>query len=115
MSPLIAYHATPMRHRNSIAELGLLACCPMKGRPYGVYVFSNAFDHPVFSRARRSRAIKCKWDWQPPSDLWQVAYIGPLSPDHYVANAMILHERVPPQCLSLITHITPNADVRPTR
>jgi hypothetical protein len=106
MSPLIFLHATAHRHRDSIREYGLLISRPNRGRPWGVYVFRDDYGHPSFSRSR-TFPFTCWWGWHPPSDLWQAAYIGPLSEDRYVENGWILHELVPPQHLSLITPITP--------
>lgn len=106
MTPFLAYHATPRRHRESIGILGLIPGRPMRGRPFGVYVFNDNAPHPTFSRGRFS----VWWSGGPyyREDIWQVAYIGPMLSDEYVENGWVLLEGVPPQCLSLITHITPD-------
>ena len=41
-------------------------------------------------------------------DLWRVAYVGPLSPDRYVENGLVLHKPVPPECVTLVTPDTRN-------
>lgn len=107
MSPFVAYHATSRRHRDSIWQHGLLIDYSGERSPerIGIYVFNDECQHPTFSR---SPIGGIWWSYGVRQDVWQVAYIGPLAPDHYVNNGMILYERVPPQCLSLITHITPN-------
>lgn len=104
MSPFVAYHATVFRHRESIRKYGLLAAGSNPER-FGVYVFREDYGHPTFSRTRAC----VRWGHWPPNDLWQVSYIGPMSPDHYVENGLILHYSVPPQHLVLITGITPNS------
>lgn len=84
MSPLVAYHVTRTACRDSIQEYGLLPN-RLPGRPYGVYVFrgDDSFDHLGWNST-------CVWHDSPASDLWEVTYIGPLMPDRYVLNAMIL-------------------------
>lgn len=98
MSPLIAYHATRRACRDSIQRDGLLCRSPAGGRPYGVYIFSDDLDHPTFSRGRCLR-----WGSHPVQDLWQVAYIGRLTEDRYVENALICLDSIPPSAITLIT------------
>jgi hypothetical protein len=105
MPLFVANHATPRRHRDSIREMGLLV--DFYARPLhrcGVYVFNDEAPHPTYSRGPGA----CWWGAGPTMDVWQVAYFGPMSPDHYVENGYVLYERVPPECLSLITLITPD-------
>lgn len=107
MSPFIAYHATARRHRENIYEHGLIAgSCMTQPANFGVYVFNDDCPHPTFSRV--AGTASCWWGRGGSEDCWQVAYVGPMSPDQYVENGMLLHESVPPQHLSLITHITDN-------
>ena len=86
MSPLVAYHATNPKCRESILRRGLLPAQPQKGRPFGVYVFrdDDAFNHPTFSRGGR-----LIWVVGGGQDIWEAAYIGPLTPDQYVINGMV--------------------------
>ena len=81
MSPFVAYHSTAFRHRDSIRAHGLLLNKPATGRPFGVYVFRPDYGHPTFSRGHR-----VVWGHRPPSDLWQVAYIGPIVRDYVRAE-----------------------------
>lgn len=104
MSPFIAFHATGVRHRESIRKRGLLAGS-MDHRPFGVYVYRDDYGHPTFGRG----SFSVRWGDGNGSDVWQVAHIGPMSEDHFVENGIILHDPVPPQHLTLITHITPNS------
>lgn len=104
MSPLVAYHSTVRRHRKSIHLRGLLLNKPAQGRPFGVYVFVPGYGHPTFSRGHR-----VVWGSAPPCDLWQVSYIGPIVRDWYVQNGLIFGCAIPPEHLSLITHITPES------
>lgn len=109
MSPFVAYHATSRRHRDSIREHGLLLNFErMSPERNGVYVFNDECEHPTFSRSALGGIF---WSYGVNQDLWEVAYIGPMAPDHFVNNGIILYERVPPECLSLITHITPHSEV----
>ena len=104
MSPLVAYHATARRHRESISERGLIAGAPLyQPDRWGVYVYSEDLTHPVYSRSQF--AVWWGADTQGPygSDLWRVSYIGPMSHDRYVMNGMVLHQSVPPEHLTLIT------------
>ena len=93
MSPLVAYHATNPKCRESIRDNGLLPSQPIMGRPHGVYVFrpDESFDHLGWN----SHGM---WDCAPGEDLWKVAYIGPLMIDQYILNAMIL--------LGTVDHVT---------
>lgn len=108
MSPLVALHASHPKCRESIYARGLLTNQPAKGRPCGVYVFrpDDAIDHPSFSRGGRIR-----WDaWGGPwgSEVWLVAYIGPLTEDHYVENALVLLDSVEPTHVHNVTLVTRN-------
>lgn len=119
MSPMVALHATNPKCRESIFTKGLLA-----GMPYmfsstgrykrtarsplqcmGVYVYSDdgSFNHPTYGKPN---SFRCVWGGGPGMDIWQASYIGPVSDDPFVENALIFHECIPPQHLSLITHIT---------
>lgn len=93
MSPLVAYHATRAACRESIRQHGLLPTGSHDGRPFGVYVFrpDSELDHPCKNSA-------CEWECHPRQDLWETAYIGPLAPDQYVLNAVIL--------FGLVDHVT---------
>lgn len=102
----MAYHSTVRRHRDGIRERGLLPGVPANARPFGVYVFTLCDGHPTLLRGRR-----IVWGASPTGDLWEVAYIGPLSEDRYVTNGYVLHNYVPRQHLSLITGITPDSYV----
>lgn len=107
MSPFVAYHATSRRHRESIRERGLLRDWFAHRPPHriGIYVFNDECEHPTFSRSAFGGLW---WSYGSGQDVWEVAYIGPMAPDQYVCNGMILYEKVPPECLSLITLITPH-------
>lgn len=89
MSPIVGYHATREACRASIREIGLLCSQPQRGRPFGVYVYRDdgSFDHLGWNSL-------CVWDCGPKEDLWECAYIGPLTEDTYVLNAMIFLEPV---------------------
>jgi hypothetical protein len=89
MSPIMALHASRDCCRHSIRKHGLLPAQPMRGRPYGVYVFRDdgAFDHLGWN----SRTV---WEHHPKLDLWECAYIGPLCIDQYVLNAMVFLDTV---------------------
>jgi hypothetical protein len=102
VSPLVAYHSTPRRHRASIERHGLLCGLPNVGQHFGVYVYSDDYEHATCER-RRSKQYWVYWAHRPPNDLWRVAYIGPLCPDQYVANALVLFERVQVLHLSRVT------------
>lgn len=104
MSPFIAYHATARRHRFGIRRYGLLPSEPGMEQPYGVYVFNDDFGHATFTRS----LFVCRWSWWQPMDLWRVAYVGPLSPDRYVENGLVLHNPVPPEYVTLVTPDTRN-------
>lgn len=96
MSPIAAYHATPARHREGIAKHGLLCGQPTKGRPFGVYVYrdDDSFDHPMLNNW-------IFWGCGGKLDKWSVSYIGPMIPDKYVSNGMILLAPVPRENLTL--------------
>jgi hypothetical protein len=96
MSPLVCYHSTARRHRESIVECGLLPNRPNVRQRFGVYAYCDDCIHVT-----RKRAYWCRWDHRPPNDLWQVGYVGPLRPDPYVANGLVLFER--PQLLALVS------------
>ena len=97
MSPLVAYHATPVRHREGIYRHGLLCSQPVRNRPFGVYVYRNdsEFDHPTLN----SHTV---WGCGGKLDEWEVSYIGPVTSDIYVANALIFLRAVPRECVSLV-------------
>lgn len=103
MSPLVAYHATSRKCRDSIGDDGLIACQPMRGRPHGVYVYrdDDSIDHPTFTRAGPIRWGCFGGPYG--SDLWRIAYVGPLTSDHYVTNALICLDSIPPSAITLIT------------
>ena len=86
MSLLVGLHATAQRHRDGILQSGVLAAQPQKGRPFGVYTYreDGEFDHPTFSRGHR-----VVWASGCYQDVWQVAYFGRITPDHYVTNGLV--------------------------
>jgi len=86
MSPLVAYHATNRFYRDSIRQRGLIGAQPNPSRPFGVYVYcmNGELDHPI-----RVRGNRIEWTHSRGSDVWRVAYIGPLTPDAYVTNGMV--------------------------
>lgn len=86
---LVSYHASNPKHRDSILQRGLLPASPARGRPFGVYVYSDdhSFDHPGFN----SRVV---WECAKWADLWLVAYFGRATIDQYVLNALILLDPV---------------------
>lgn len=96
MSPLVAYHATSYKCRDSIQRHGLLCNRTAGKRPLGVYVFreDGSLDHPGWN----SRTI---WTSGRAQDIWEVAYIGPIMADQYVLNAMIL--LLPARHVTLVT------------
>lgn len=100
MSPFIAHHATRQACRDSIQREGILPSRPTALQPYGVYVFRDDtdIDHNTWSRGRCLR-----WAHDQRQDVWRVAYIGPMRPDHLVTNAMVLLERVRPSEVTLVT------------
>ena len=85
MSPLVAYHATRRACRDSILQNGLLCDRPTGKRPFGVYVFreDGSLDHSGMN----TRTV---WESHRAQDLWEVSYIGPIAPDRFVLNAVIL-------------------------
>lgn len=99
MSPLVAYHATRMACRASIQENGLLPNRAKRGLPHGVYVFraDNSFSHVGYNS-------RSEWTRAPRQDLWEVAYIGPLTFDPYVLNGLVLLGKV-----DHVTLVTGNA------
>jgi hypothetical protein len=101
MSPFVAYHATRRACRESIQVYGLCPALPMHGRPFGVYVFSEHIRHNTHSKGRGARRIR--WSSGEGSDVWQVAYIGPLVTDTFIENAVVLLDRVPPLHVTLVT------------
>lgn len=102
MSPLIALHATSVACRDSIRRRGLLPGQPNESRPYGVYVYSDGVGNRG-SRCRNQDGSPRIWDSLPAQDVWQVAYIGPMAPDVYIANALILFDRIEPEYITLVT------------
>ena len=105
MSPLIAYHVAPRRYRQSIERYGLLPNLPTPANFYGVYVYCDDHWHPTW-RVRRdgtARMFRLQWEHRA-GDLWEVAYIGPVCPDPFVANGLILTE--PVQFASLVSHLS---------
>lgn len=98
MSPLVGYHVTRPACRESIKQDGLIPAQPVKGRPFGVYVcrWDGEFDHPTWE----SHAY---WCHNRNSDVWEAAYIGPLTFDQYVLNGFIFLERV-----TVVTLVTGN-------
>ena len=105
MSPLVALHATNFRYREGIYARGLLPSQPAAIQDYGVYVFSDddSFEHAVYSRA--SGGLIVHWACDRGQDVWQVAYIGPLCADRFVANGLVLLHRVPPEHVKLVTFV----------
>jgi len=105
MSPLIAYHSSSCCHRFGIRKYGLLPDQPNAGQPFGVYVFRDDYRHVTTMRdRRRDRRYWVVWSHRPPADLWEVAYIGPLRPDPYVTNGLVLLEQ--PQHVSLVSPVS---------
>jgi hypothetical protein len=103
VSPFVAYHTTPRRHRESIERYGLLPNLPNASQHFGIYVYQDDCIHLTRDRRRRRR-YWTRWDHRPPHDLWQVGYVGPLCPDQYVTNGLVLFER--PQYLSRVSHLS---------
>lgn len=102
MSPLVAYHSTYRRCRDSIMARGLIRSEPTMIQPYGVYVYGDDFGHPIWSRSGKG----VYWGSGPNNDVWQVSYIGPLCDDPLVANGMVLLKDVPPEQVTLVTLAT---------
>jgi hypothetical protein len=103
MSPLVCYHSTPRRHREAIQRYGLLPNLPNMGQHYGIYVYCDDCIHKT-REYRRSRRFWTRWEHRPPNDLWQVGYVGPLCPDQWVTNGLVLFEK--PQLLSLVSRLS---------
>lgn len=82
MSPIILYHATSPRNRQSILYEGLVANPRRKGERHGVYAFSPDLRHDTDAYG--------EWAYGPSQDLWQIAYIGQLRPDMLIRNGVIL-------------------------
>src|SRR5215469_455494 len=106
MSPLVAYHSTARRHREAIHRYGLIPALPSSAQWFGVYVYRDDYTHRTRHMRYRSgiRPVSCWWAHRPPNDLWEVAYIGPLYPDQFVANALVLSE--PPEHVSLVSPLS---------
>lgn len=103
MSPLLVLHATRVACRDSIRAHGLLPACPQDGRPFGVYAYSDGIRNRGF-RCRRSDGTPRNWiAGYPGVDVWQASYIGPMAPDVYIANGIILFDPVPPEHVTLVT------------
>jgi len=100
VSPFVCYHSTARRHREAIERYGLLCSLPNAGQHFGIYAFSDDITHPT-REYRRSRKFWCYWAHRPPNDLWQIGYVGPMLPDRWVANGIVLLER--PQYVSLVS------------
>jgi hypothetical protein len=107
VSPLVCYHSTARRHREAITEYGLLPNLPNAGQHFGIYVYCDDCVHVTRERRRR-RAYWTRWDHLPPNDLWRVGYVGPLCPDQYVTNGLVLFER--PQLVSLVSQLSQVTD-----
>lgn len=105
MSPLVAYHNSPRRYRDSINRYGLLPNKPSAAGCFGVYVFRDDYTHTVYTTHNRvARPYHLRWRHRNPDDLWEVAYIGPLRADRFVENGLVLLEQ--PQFTSLVTHLS---------
>ena len=86
MSGLVVFHhVTYARSRESIAEFGLLPG-PVKGRPFGLYVYSDEMLHGSFS----AHSVPSMWHRNKGQDSYRVAYFGELLPDNFVTNGWIL-------------------------
>lgn len=92
MSPVIFYHSTLPRHRESIERLGLLPGLPHPAQYFGVYVYNDDFGHATHTKGSFRRAFRCYWAHGDGNDLWQVAYIGPMFEDQFVENGMVLED-----------------------
>lgn len=110
MSPLLMLHVTRVACRDSILADGLIPAQPRRGRPFGVYVFSDHLRNRVTkSHSRDSRAKawgdqhRRRFTDRLQQDVWQIAYLGPAIPDPYFENAMILLYPVEPEFVSLVT------------
>lgn len=99
MVQLVALHVTYVTRRESIRARGLLGAQPTKARPFGVYVFRDdgSLDHNTIGSHR------IHWSSERGSDTWQAVYCGPVMPDRYIVNGIILLEDVPPSDVSLVT------------
>jgi hypothetical protein len=106
VSPLAAYHSTSRRHRESIQEHGLLPNLPNATQLYGVYVFRDDLYHRTRHMRIRGafRQVRVRWAHETHNDLWEVAYVGPLCPDQFVENGLVLY--YPPQLVSLLTQLS---------
>jgi len=103
VSPVIVYHSTARRHRESIERHGLLGNLPNAGQWWGIYTFRDDYRH-IPPRDRRNRRTWTIWTHHEPNDLWEIAYIGPLLPDQYVANGLVLTER--PEFVSRVSRLS---------
>lgn len=103
MSPIVGLHATSRRCRDSIREYGIIPSEPTLLQPFGVYVFSDddEFTHPTYSRSSMPSFVTWAAEWC--QDVWAVAYIGPIVPDHLVANALVFLTEEPVTLITLIT------------
>lgn len=85
MVVFVGYHAASRRNRASIQEHGLLPNQPSETQPHGVYCFD-----PYMDNTGGPTAARCGWSWGPTSDLWRVAYCGPMLIDPCLTNAVVL-------------------------
>jgi hypothetical protein len=97
MSPFVAYHSAPRRYRHSIRRYGLLPNLPSASQLFGVYVYRDDYTHRTRHMRIRGafRPVHVWWTHAAPNDLWETAYIGPLCPDQFVDNGLVLF--YPPQ------------------
>lgn len=85
VSPIVGFHVTHKKCRDSIRQHGLLASRPSVEQPPGVYVFrlDGALDHVGWNS-------RSEWTVSHKQDLWAVSYIGPIMFDQYVLNGLVL-------------------------
>lgn len=102
------YHATPRRHRDAIRQYGLLPNLPNCSQLFGVYAFQDEAYHDTRMMrgiGGRWRRVRVWWDYKPPNDLWQIAYVGPITPDQFVENGFVL-DAIPPEHVSLVSQLS---------
>lgn len=102
VNQVICFHETQRRHREGIQRLGLLRSEPTVSQAFGIYVYreDSSFDHPTYAKCG---GYRIRWAANDRADTWRIAYCGPLTPDPFVENAMILLRDTPPEHVTLVT------------
>lgn len=105
MSPLLALHVTRVTCRDSIRRHGLIPASPGRGRPFGVYVTADGVrNRNTIQSSTLEPKPQPAWSNNGyGSDIWQIAYIGPLAPDPYFQDALILFDPIPANHVTLVT------------